>query len=92
MVDLDELDAVLDRLVRFEQTLEARIADVDARVRRVQSIWTGAAADAQLAAHREWQVGAERMRAGLAQLTSVGRTAHANYAAAVRTNASNWAF
>ncbi|MGH3427287.1 MAG: WXG100 family type VII secretion target, partial [Mycobacteriales bacterium] len=60
VVDLEQLDGVVSRLAAFEQTLERRIADVDARVQGVHGVWSGDAAAAQLAAHREWLAGAGR--------------------------------
>ncbi|MGH3718479.1 MAG: WXG100 family type VII secretion target [Pseudonocardiaceae bacterium] len=90
VVDLEQLDGVVSRLAAFEQTLERRIADVDARVQGVHGVWSGDAAAAQLAAHREWLAGAGRMRTALAEITAAATTAHANYSAAVAANKRMW--
>jgi WXG100 family type VII secretion target len=61
VVDLEQLDSVVSRLAAFEQKLERHITDVDARVERIHGVWSGDAAAANLAAHREWMVGAQEM-------------------------------
>ncbi|MGH3774034.1 MAG: WXG100 family type VII secretion target [Pseudonocardiaceae bacterium] len=90
VVDLDQLDSVVSRLAAFEQTLERRIADVDARVQHVHGVWSGDAAAAHLAVHREWLAGARRMRTALAEIKAAAATAHGNYTAAVAANQRMW--
>jgi WXG100 family type VII secretion target len=89
-VDLERLDGIVSKLAGFEQTLERRIADVDARVQRIHGVWCGDAAAAHLAAHREWMDGARRMRTALAEIAEAAATAHANYSAAVAANKQMW--
>lgn len=90
VVDLDQLDSVVSKLAAFEQTLERRIADVDARVQRVHGVWSGDAAAAHLAAHREWMSGARDMRTALSEIKTAAATAHANYSAALAANQRMW--
>lgn len=90
VVDLEKLDSVVSRLAAFEQTLERHIADVDARVQRVHQVWSGDAAAAHLAAHREWMAGARQMRTALTEITTAAATAHSNYSAALAANKQMW--
>ncbi|MGI8667629.1 MAG: WXG100 family type VII secretion target [Jatrophihabitans sp.] len=90
MVDLDQLDVAVTRMSAFEQTIEEQLQTLDAGIARLQSLWSGAAADAQLAAHREWLAGAHRMRAGLAKMRTAATTAHRNYGSAVQANVAMW--
>lgn len=92
VVDLEQLDSVVSRLASFEQELERHIADVDARVQRVHGVWSGDAAAANLAAHREWMAGAQGMRTALAEIKAAAATAHSNYSAAVAANTQMWSW
>ncbi len=89
-VDLAELDRCVSRLSAFETFIDGKIDELDQRVQQIQSVWSGAAADAQLAAHREWLAGAADMKAGLVQLRRAAATAHANYTAARTANLKMW--
>ena len=90
VVDLEILQDVIDRMLAFERSLEQRLDDVDARVARLHGAWSGAAADEQRVAHREWLAGAQQMHAALVTLRRIGATAHANYAAAIAANRGMW--
>ena len=92
VVDLEHLDSVVSRLVSFEKALEKHIADVDACVQRVHSVWSGGAAAANLAAHREWMAGVQEMRTALAEIKAAAATAHSNYSAAVAANKQMWSW
>jgi WXG100 family type VII secretion target len=90
VVDLEQLDEAVARMSAFERSIEEQLQTLDASIARLQSLWSGAAADAQLAAHREWLAGAQRMRAGLAQMRTAAATAHSNYGSAVQANVAMW--
>jgi WXG100 family type VII secretion target len=90
VVDLEQLDEAVTRMSAFEQTIEEQLQTLDAAIVRLQSLWSGAAADAQLAAHREWLAGAQRMRAGLAKMRTAAATAHGNYGSAIQANVAMW--
>lgn len=90
-IDLDQLDTMIGRLGDYEAILEQRLTELDARVRALQSRWTGQAANAQQQAHDEWLAGAQRMREALAGLRSAASTAHANYNSALTANNQMWA-
>jgi WXG100 family type VII secretion target len=89
-VDLDQLMEFVARLEYAQTELTQARGDADARIRQVQTGWDGAAAQAQAAAHARWRAGARQVQEALAALHSIARTAHANYAAAVRANQSMW--
>jgi WXG100 family type VII secretion target len=88
--DLASLSDLVARLALFETRADALAAELDARVRRLHGDWTGPAAAAHQAAHREWLDGAARMRAAARELRSAVATAHANYAAAASANTRMW--
>jgi WXG100 family type VII secretion target len=92
IVNLEQLDSVVSKLAAFEQTLERHIADVDARVQRIHSVWSGQAAAANLAAHHEWMAGAQEMRTALADIKAAAATAHSNYSAAIAANKQMWSW
>lgn len=89
-VDLDRLDDTVTLLSNRTAAVSDLLADLDARIATLQSLWTGAAADAQLASHRDWLAGAQDMRDGLAVMRAAASTAHANYSAAVAANLAMW--
>jgi ESAT-6 family protein len=89
-VDIELLQDVVDRMAAFENGLDERLAEVDARISRLHHVWTGAAAAEQARAHREWLAGAQQMREAVAALRAIGATAHANYTAAIAANRQMW--
>lgn len=89
-VDLDRLDDVIEQLSRFDQRLEAAVADADARVNRLHVTWSGDAAARHRKAHEEWLRGAAEMRAALAVMRQNARTARENYADAAAANVRMW--
>lgn len=90
-VDLELLDEFVTRMSRFEQELETVHHSVLDRVRRVEAVWTGVAAEQAGAAHQRWSAGTGEMHEALATLRAIARTAHDNYAAALRASARMWA-
>lgn len=89
-VDLVGLDDTVALLAARTVVIEDQLATLDTRIAALQDGWTGTAADAQLAAHREWLDGAQDMRDGLATMRAAVATAHANYSAAVEANLRMW--
>lgn len=89
-VDLDDLDEAIARMTRFQDLLERQIAHLDTTVADLHLTWTGAAAEAQRAAHDEWATGARAMHEGIGDMIAAARLAHANYLAAVTANQEMW--
>lgn len=89
-VDLTRLDDTVTLLAARTAAVTDLLDDLDARIATLQTLWSGAAADAQLAAHRAWLAGAQDMRDGLAAMRAAAATAHANYSAAVAANLAMW--
>lgn len=89
-VDLDEVAAVVADLDAFERQLTARLGEVDRLVATLQSAWTGAAADAQAQAHRQWASGAAEMHSALLQMREAAQRAHENYSGAAEANTRIW--
>jgi WXG100 family type VII secretion target len=88
--DLAGLADLVTRLDAFESRAASLVSDLDSQVRCLEGEWTGSAATAHAAAHREWVDGAARMRVAARALRSAVATAHANYAAAVSANLRMW--
>lgn len=85
-----QLADVVERLARLDAHLERVAAQVERRVATLSGTWSGEAAEAQRAAHAEWQRGAAQMRAALATMRAIAGTAHANYTAAAAANVRMW--
>ncbi len=90
VVDLDELLDVVDELDRCGARLDVLLDHVAARVGSLHATWSGAAADAQLAAQAEWERGFREMREALAVMRAAAETAHGNYEHAATTNLRMW--
>jgi len=89
-VDLAELARVLDRLDSWQQTLQARVAELEAANDDLHLTWEGEAAAAQTVAHRKLTQGAAEVRAGLRTMHEAGRRAHDSYQAAAEANVRTW--
>lgn len=85
-VNLAELDNITARLQGLIGFVEQCLTQIESRVAVVQSTWSGEAADAHAAAHRDWLAGAQDMRDGLERMRTAARIAHDNYASASATN------
>ncbi len=85
-----QLAEVVERLGKLDAHLERVTAQVERRVAELSGTWSGEAAEAQRAAHAEWQRGAAQMRAALATMRTIAGTAHANYTAAAAANVRMW--
>ena len=89
-VDLDRMQAVTDRMARFDTALDVHLGELDAELARLHATWSGDAARAQHDAHEEWMNAARRMRAALATMQAIATTAHGNYQAAAAANVRMW--
>lgn len=89
-VDLDRLDGVVDLLTARSAAVSEQLDLLDARIAALQSLWHGDAADAQLAAHRQWVAGAQDMRDGLEAMRAAVETAGGNYRSAAASNVAMW--
>jgi uncharacterized protein YukE len=88
--DVDELAGLVARLVAFERHCAELADELDARVRRLNGAWSGAAADTHARAHREWLAGDARMRSAAAVLRGYVARTRENYCAAATANARMW--
>ncbi len=82
-------DAV-QRMAEFQRYAEDMITEIDSRVTRLHTTWTGQAAAAHAEAHQHWARGEAMMREALAQLKQTAATAHGNYTGAMSTNLAMW--
>ncbi len=89
-VDLDELLGTVDELARCGRALDVLLEDLSARVALLQDTWTGAAADAQVAAQAEWEDGFRAMTEALGVMRTVAAAAHSGYERAATTNLRMW--
>ncbi|MFE7802516.1 WXG100 family type VII secretion target [Nocardia sp. NPDC057440] len=88
--DLEQLDAAIDTLTKFSQTVEDWLGEVDRYVADLHLTWSSPAATAQRVAHDKWVSGVGEMRENLDELREVARKAHENYSAAIETNTGMW--
>jgi WXG100 family type VII secretion target len=70
--------------------LDTRLGALDDGLAPLAAAWTGAAADAFAARHRQWRRAADGLLGTLAALTELVDTAHANYRSATAANARIW--
>jgi len=89
-VDLEELRATLASLASCQRDLVDLAADVDAAHQRLQSDWSGRAADAEAISHADWRNQCADMVTALAALRGVAAAADAHYAGAARANLELW--
>jgi WXG100 family type VII secretion target len=89
-VDPAALNEAVQRMAEFARYAEDVVAEIDSRVTRLHTTWTGEAAAAHAEAHQHWVRGEAMMRAALAQLKQAGATAHTNYTGAMKTNLTMW--
>ncbi|BBZ73360.1 WXG100 family type VII secretion target [Mycobacterium paraseoulense] len=89
-VDPQGLADVVQRMAAFQRYAEDMITEIDSRVARLHTTWTGQAATAHAEAHRHWVRGEAMMREALAQLEKAATTAHGNYTGAMSTNLGMW--
>lgn len=89
-VDLEQLDAAIDTMAKFGQSVDDWLAEVDRHIADLHLTWSSTAATAQRVAHDKWVSGVAEMRENLDELREVARTAHKNYSAAIETNTRMW--
>ena len=89
-VDPAALDEAVQRMAAFVRYAEDMITEIDSRVTRLHTTWTGEAAAAHAEAHQRWVRGEAMVREALAQLKRAGATAHTNYTGAMKTNLGMW--
>ncbi|MFC4127243.1 WXG100 family type VII secretion target [Nocardia rhizosphaerae] len=85
-VDLEELEQIVTRVAGFIGFLNDSLDGLQQRMSAVQQNWTGAAADAQAAAFREWHTGATDVADGIEIMRQVVQDAHDRYNAAIAAN------
>ena len=89
-VDRAELDSVIGDLERCEADLERLTADLERRMVELHETWEGLSAQAQRAAHQEWEKGMRTMHGALSAMRGAARVAHGNYTSAVDANVAMW--
>lgn len=89
-MDPQALADSVQRMADFQRYAEDMITEIDSRVARLHTTWTGGAAAAHAEAHQHWVRGEAMMREALAQLKKVAATAHGNYTGAMSTNLGMW--
>lgn len=85
-VDLDELDNLTARLRGYQGFLTENLDELERRVRALSSTWSGVAAGAFAAAHRDWEMGVTDVKEGLQALEATAVRAHTSYSDAVAAN------
>ena len=89
-VDPQALADAVQQMTALQRYAEDMITEIDSRVTRLHTTWTGEAAAAHAEAHEHWVRGEAMMREALAQLKSAAATAHGNYTGAMSTNLGMW--
>jgi WXG100 family type VII secretion target len=90
VVDFAQLQAAIDHMAKFGQEVTEVLDDVDAAMAALRSTWHGEASDQQAQAQRQWDEGADQMKAALEQLKTIAEAAHRNYSDAVSKNGQMW--
>ncbi|MFD4433486.1 WXG100 family type VII secretion target [Nocardia sp. NPDC058497] len=83
-VDLAELEQIVTRVTGFVGFLNDSLDGLQQRLTAVQQNWTGAAADAQAEAFRDWNVGATEVSEGIQLIRTAAQDAHDRYTAATQ--------
>jgi WXG100 family type VII secretion target len=89
-VDPQALADAVARMTAFQRYADDMITEIDSRVTRLHTTWTGEAAAAHAEAHQHWVRGEAMMREALAQLEKVATTAHGKNTRAISTNHRMW--
>jgi WXG100 family type VII secretion target len=87
-VDLEMLDGFITQMSVFDTAVEQQVAVLDRVMAQLHSVWVGAAATEQKAAHASLMQGLSEMRRGLAEMQAAAQHAHGNYSAAFKANSS----
>ncbi|WP_237571706.1 WXG100 family type VII secretion target [Mycolicibacterium lacusdiani] len=90
VVDFAQLQAAIDHMAKFGQEVTEVLDDVDVAMAALRSTWHGEASDQQAQAQRQWDEGADQMKAALEQLKTIAGAARENYSDAVSKNGQMW--
>ncbi|APE33030.1 hypothetical protein BOX37_02525 [Nocardia mangyaensis] len=85
-VSLSELEQIAARAGGFVGFLNDSLDGLQQRIEAVQQNWSGAAADAQADAFRQWVSGATDVAEGIEAMRQAATDAHNRYTAAVAAN------
>ena len=89
-VDLDELRATLADLAACQRDLVGIAAEIDQAQSRLQSGWSGRAADAEVLSYDTWRDGCADMVTALAGLREIVTAAFESYSQVDSTNVRLW--
>ena len=89
-VDLDELRATLADLAACQRDLVGIAAEIDQAQSRLQSGWSGRAADAEVLSYDTWRDGCADMVTALAGLRAIVNAADESYSRAASANVRLW--
>ena len=89
-VDLDELRATLADLAACQRDLVGIAVEIDQAQSRLQSGWSGRAADAEVLSYDAWRDGCADMVTALAALRDLAAAADTHYSRAASANAELW--
>jgi uncharacterized protein YukE len=88
--DLEGLSQLLDRLHAVDRRAAGIVADLEQDARRLETQWSGLAAERHEAAHRQWAAAHAALQQAAAALAAFARAAHANYSDAAAANVRMW--
>ena len=89
-VDPEVLADSVDAMSDYHRAVQSMLDEIETMVENLHIRWTGQAATAHAAVHREWTSGAQMMREALGRLKSAGTTVHGNYTGAIAANKRMW--
>ena len=89
-VDLDELRATLADLAACQRDLVGIAAEIDQAQSRLQSGWSGRAADAEVLSYDTWRDGCADMVTALAGLRAIVNAADESYSRVASANVRLW--
>ncbi|MFI5776014.1 WXG100 family type VII secretion target [Nocardia sp. NPDC051570] len=89
-VDLDGMQALIDKAADLEKRIEDRLAEIRKRIDSLHITWVGEAAQAHTTASAEWAAGAAEMNTALGELRKALDRARSTYQAVGRTNHGMW--
>ena len=89
-VDLDELRATLADLAACQRDLVGIAVEIDQAQSRLQSGWSGRAADAEVSSYDTWRDGCADMVTALAGLRAIVTAADESYSRAASANVRLW--
>lgn len=89
-VDLEQLDDVVSRLGSLAGFIGDKLTALDNKVAALHggNSWVGVAADAHVAAHKQWAEGAREFHTGVLDLQAAAKQAHGYYTDTATTNSA----